>query len=36
MTFRFIYRDLSKTIEQEVVETEHRRLTTAVIESAKI
>ncbi len=31
ITLRFMYRDPSKTISQEVVETEHRRLTTAVL-----
>lgn len=31
MTLRFIYRDLSKTVAQEVVEEEHCRLTTAVL-----
>jgi phenylalanyl-tRNA synthetase beta chain len=32
MTLHFVYRDPSKTIEQEVVEAEHHRLTTAVVE----
>lgn len=32
MTLHFVYRDPSKTVEQEVVEAEHRRLTKAVIE----
>lgn len=32
MTLNFIYRDPFKTIEQEVVETEQRRLTTRVLE----
>lgn len=31
-TLHFIYRDPSKTIEQEAVEAEHNRLTTAVLE----
>jgi len=31
MTLHFVYRDCSKTIEQKVVETEHRRLTQAVL-----
>ncbi|WP_075883471.1 phenylalanine--tRNA ligase subunit beta [Candidatus Protochlamydia sp. W-9] len=30
MTLRFVYRDFSKTIAQEVVENEHQRLKTAV------
>ena len=30
-TFHFVYRDLSKTIEQEAVEAEHKRLTTHVL-----
>lgn len=32
LTLRFIYRDPSKTIEQEIVETEHQRLTIAVLQ----
>jgi phenylalanyl-tRNA synthetase beta chain len=32
MTLHFVYRDLSKTIEQEVVEAEHQRLMKAVVE----
>lgn len=32
MTLHFVYRDPSKTIEQEVVDTEHQRLTTGVLE----
>lgn len=32
LTLHFIYRDLSKTITQDVVEAEHQRLTTAVLE----
>ncbi|MFI0435252.1 MAG: phenylalanine--tRNA ligase subunit beta [Parachlamydiaceae bacterium] len=31
LTLHFVYRDLSKTIEQDVVEVEHLRLTTAVL-----
>jgi phenylalanyl-tRNA synthetase beta chain len=33
MTLHFVYRDSSKTVEQEVVEAEHQRLTKAVLES---
>jgi len=33
ITLHFVYRDPSKTIEQDVVEMEHHRLTTAVITS---
>lgn len=32
LTLHFVYRDPSKTIEQEVVEAEHQRLTTAVLQ----
>ncbi len=32
VTLHFIYRDPSKTIEQEVVEAEHQRLTSAVLQ----
>ena len=32
MTLHFIYRDHSKTIEQEIVESEHQRLTSAVLQ----
>jgi phenylalanyl-tRNA synthetase beta chain len=32
LTLHFIYRDPSKTIEQEVVESEHQRLTAAVLQ----
>lgn len=32
MTLHFVYRDPSKTIAQEVVEAEHHRLTTSVLE----
>lgn len=32
MTLHFVYRDPSKTIEQEVVDTEHQRLTARVLE----
>ena len=32
MTLHFLYRDLSKTIEQDVVEAEHHRLIQAVLE----
>lgn len=35
MTLHFVYRDSSKTIEQEVVDTEHKRLTTRVLEQLK-
>lgn len=33
MTLHFVYRDPSKTIEQEVVEVEHQRLTDAVLKA---
>ena len=33
LTLRFVYRDPSKTIAQETVETEHQRLTTSVLKS---
>lgn len=32
MTLRFVYRDLAKTIEQQVVEAEHQRLMQAVVQ----
>lgn len=32
MTLHFVYRDPSKTVEQEVVDAEHQRLTTAVLQ----
>jgi phenylalanyl-tRNA synthetase beta chain len=35
VTLHFVYRDSSKTIEQEVVEAEHHRLTTAVLAEFK-